>query len=104
MSKKSKQPVMRKSHLPLILLGAALTGYGVVTALVGSWFSNRAMRGLLGRPLIREAGPGCSDEAVPTQREGTREGCRTCRGAASGPLRYTGGRVGSGPHSQRSNR
>ena len=47
MSKKSKQPLMRRSHLPLILLGAVMTGYGLVTALVGSWFSNQAMRGLI---------------------------------------------------------
>jgi len=47
MDKKSKQPLMRKSHLPLILLGAVMTGYGLVMALVGSWFSNQAMRGLI---------------------------------------------------------
>lgn len=47
MLKKSKQPLMRKTHLPLILLGAAMTLYGLVTALVGSWFSTQAMRGLI---------------------------------------------------------
>ena len=47
MEKKSKQPLIRKSHLPLILLGAAMTAYGLVAALVGSWFSNQAMRGLI---------------------------------------------------------
>jgi hypothetical protein len=47
MQDKSKQPLMRRSHLPLILLGAAITGYGLMTALVGSWFSNQAMRGLM---------------------------------------------------------
>ncbi len=47
MKKKSKRPMMRKSHLPLILLGAVMTAYGLVTALVGSWFSNQAMRGLI---------------------------------------------------------
>ncbi len=47
MQNKSKQPLMRKSHLPLILLGAVMTGYGLVAALVGSWFSSQAMRGLI---------------------------------------------------------
>ncbi len=47
MSEKSKQPLARKSHLPLILLGATMTGYGMLTALVGSWLSNQAMRGLI---------------------------------------------------------
>ena len=47
MQRKSKQPLMRPSHLPLILLGAAITVYGLVTALVGSWFSTQAMRGLI---------------------------------------------------------
>jgi hypothetical protein len=47
MNKKSKQPLMRTSHLPLILLGAAMAIYGLLTALVASWFSNRAMLGLM---------------------------------------------------------
>ncbi len=47
MQKKTKQPLMRKSHLPLILLGAVMASYGLITALVGSWFSNQAMRGLI---------------------------------------------------------
>jgi hypothetical protein len=47
MKKKTKQPLMHKSHLAFMLLGAAMTGYGLVTALVGSWFSNQAMRGLI---------------------------------------------------------
>ncbi len=47
MSKKSKQPLLHPSHLPLILLGAAMSGYGLLTAWVGSWFSSRAMRGLI---------------------------------------------------------
>lgn len=47
MQKKSKQPLLKKSHLPLILLGSVMTGYGLLTALVGSWFSNQAMRGLI---------------------------------------------------------
>ena len=53
MSKKSKQPLMQKSHLPLILLGAAMTGYGLVTALVGGWFASRAMRGLITAGVYR---------------------------------------------------
>jgi hypothetical protein len=47
MQKKTKQPLMQKSHLPLILLGAVMASYGLITALVGSWFSNQAMRGLI---------------------------------------------------------
>jgi hypothetical protein len=47
MAKKSKQPLMVKTHLPLILLGAVMAGYGLLAALVGSWFSNQAMRGLI---------------------------------------------------------
>jgi len=53
MYKKSKQPLMRKSHLPLILLGAAMAGYGLLTALVGSWLSTRAMRGLISAGAYR---------------------------------------------------
>jgi hypothetical protein len=47
MKKKLKQPLMHKTHLPLVLLGAAMALYGLVAALVGSWFSNQAMRGLI---------------------------------------------------------
>jgi putative aldouronate transport system substrate-binding protein len=47
MNKKSKQPLVRKSHLPLILLGAAMVVYGLLSAIVGSWLSNQAMRGLI---------------------------------------------------------
>jgi hypothetical protein len=47
MPKKSKQPLSQKSHLPFILLGVAMAGYGVLTAVVGSWLSNQAMRGLI---------------------------------------------------------
>lgn len=48
MDKKIPQPLMsRRSHLPLILLGGALTVYGLVTALVGGQFSTQAMRGLI---------------------------------------------------------
>lgn len=53
MSNKSKQPLVHRSHLPLILLGAAMTGYGLLTALVGSWFSNQAMRGLMTAGVYR---------------------------------------------------
>jgi len=53
MSKKSKQPLMRPSHLPLILLGAAMSGYGLLTALVGTWFSTQAMRGLISAGAYR---------------------------------------------------
>jgi putative aldouronate transport system substrate-binding protein len=45
MSTKSKQPLMRKSHLPLILLGAVMAGYGLLTALAASWLSRQAMLG-----------------------------------------------------------
>lgn len=44
---KREQPLMHPSHLPLILLGTAITLYGLVTALVGGWLSNQAMRGLI---------------------------------------------------------
>jgi hypothetical protein len=47
MQKKRKQPLMHSSHLPLFLLGAVITLYGLTTALVGSWLSNQAMRGLI---------------------------------------------------------
>lgn len=47
MKKKVIQPLLRKAHLPLILLGAALTLYGVVTALVSGQFASMAMRGLI---------------------------------------------------------
>jgi hypothetical protein len=42
---KNTHPLMRRSHLPLLLLGVAMAGYGLLTALVGSWFSDQAMRG-----------------------------------------------------------
>jgi hypothetical protein len=47
MQKKSKQPLMRKSHLPLILLGVAMTLFGLVSALVWSVASKQAMQGLI---------------------------------------------------------
>lgn len=53
MKKKSKRPMMRKSHLPLILLGVAMTAYGLLTALVGTWFSNQAMLGLISAGAYR---------------------------------------------------
>jgi len=46
MNKKSRQPLMR-THLPLVLLGSAITLYGLLTALVGGWLSNQAMTGLI---------------------------------------------------------
>ena len=53
MEKKSKRPLMDNSHLPLISLGAAMTLYGLLTALVGNWLSSRAMRGLIGAGTYR---------------------------------------------------
>lgn len=53
MQKKSKQALMRTTHLPLILLGAAMTVYGLATALVGSWLSTQAMRGLISAGAYR---------------------------------------------------
>jgi hypothetical protein len=53
MQKKNKAPLMRKSHLPLILLGAVMASYGLITALVGSWFSNQAMQGLISAGAYR---------------------------------------------------
>ncbi len=47
MAKKSKIPLMHPSHLPLYLLGAAVAGYGLVTALVGFWLSGQAMQGVI---------------------------------------------------------
>ena len=41
------RPLMRQSHLPLILLGAVMAGYGLLTALVGNRLSNQAMRGVI---------------------------------------------------------
>lgn len=46
MDKKSSQPLMG-NHLPFILLGTAITLYGLLTALVGGWLSNQAMTGLI---------------------------------------------------------
>ncbi len=52
-SQPGKQPLMRKSHLPLILLGAVMAGYGLLTALVGSWLSTQAMRGAISAGAYR---------------------------------------------------
>jgi hypothetical protein len=47
METQKRQPLLRPSHLPLILLGAVMAGYGLLTAVVGSWLSSQAMRGLI---------------------------------------------------------
>jgi hypothetical protein len=51
--KKIKQPIMRQSHLPLILLGAAMALYGLVSALVWSVSSSQAMRGVITAGQLR---------------------------------------------------
>lgn len=53
MKRKSKQPLMRPSHLPLILLGAAMTLYGLVSTVVWSLVSSQAMRGLITAGQLR---------------------------------------------------
>lgn len=53
MRNKSTRPLMRQSHLPLFLLGVAMAGYGLLTALVGSWLSTQAMRGLITAGVYR---------------------------------------------------
>lgn len=53
MPKKNKQPLMLRSHLPLIYLGAAMTVYGLVVALMGSWLSSQAMRGVISAGMYR---------------------------------------------------
>jgi hypothetical protein len=53
MKKKGKYPLMRRSHLPLILLAVVMIAYGLVTALVGGWFSNQAMQGLISAGAYR---------------------------------------------------
>ena len=57
MRKKIKQPLMRSSHLPLILLGAVMTLFGLVSALVWSISSSQGMRGLItpGQQRVRLA-------------------------------------------------
>ena len=37
----------RSLHLPVLALGAAMAGFGLLSALVGGWLSDQAMRGLL---------------------------------------------------------
>ncbi len=59
MDKKRKRPLMRvhprpaRSHLPLILLGAVMAGYGLLTALVGSWLAKQAMQGAITAGVYR---------------------------------------------------
>lgn len=53
MTQKMKQPLMSKSHLPLLLLGAVMTAYGLVTAWVGAWYASQAMRGLISAGAYR---------------------------------------------------
>jgi hypothetical protein len=53
MKKKSKQPLLRKTHLPLTLLGAAMTLFGLLSAVVWSISSRQAMRGLLTAGQLR---------------------------------------------------
>ncbi|GEM_PF-998944 len=48
-----KQPLLRKTHLPLYLLGAAMALYGLVSALVWSISSSQAMRGLITAGQLR---------------------------------------------------
>jgi hypothetical protein len=42
-----KRPLLRNTHLPLFLLGAAMALYGLVSAVVWSVASSQAMRGLI---------------------------------------------------------
>ncbi len=53
MSNTTARPLMRSSHLPLILVGATMVAYGLLTAWVGSWLSGRAMRGLISAGVYR---------------------------------------------------
>jgi len=53
MPEKIKQPLMVRSHLPMLLLGAVMAVFGLVTALVGSWFSSQAMSGLISAGVYR---------------------------------------------------
>lgn len=57
MQTRSKQPLLRGAHLPLILLGAVMALYGLVSALVWSIASSQAMRGQItaGQQRIRLA-------------------------------------------------
>ncbi len=51
--KVEKKPLLRKTHLPLYLLGATMTLYGLVSALVWSISSSQAMRGLITAGQLR---------------------------------------------------
>lgn len=53
MKPKIKQPLLEKSHLPLLLLGAAMALYGLASALVWSISSSQAMRGLITAGQLR---------------------------------------------------
>jgi hypothetical protein len=53
MKKKTKQPLLRKTHLPLILLGAVMTLFGLLSAVVWSISSRQAMRGLISAGQLR---------------------------------------------------
>jgi hypothetical protein len=53
MKPKTKRPLMVKNHLPLILLGAAMLFYGLLTAIVSSVLSNRAMSGVISAAAYR---------------------------------------------------
>lgn len=46
MDKKGSQSLMG-THVPIFLLGSAITLYGLLTAVVGGWFSNQAMTGVI---------------------------------------------------------
>jgi hypothetical protein len=54
MKPKTKRPLMVKNHLPLILLGAAMLFYGLLTAIVSSVLSNRAMSGVISAAAYRQ--------------------------------------------------
>ncbi len=45
MQKKSKKPLLKATHLPLILLGSVMAGYGLLVSLVAGWYANQAMQG-----------------------------------------------------------
>lgn len=47
MHKKSKKPLLKTTHLPLILLGSVMAGYGLLVSLVAGWYANQAMQGNL---------------------------------------------------------
>jgi hypothetical protein len=53
MRTKCEKPLMRESHLPLIGLGTVMIVYGLLNALVSSWFANQAMRGLMSTAAYR---------------------------------------------------